>query len=504
MAPTAESRVAVIGAGAMGRGIAAVAAAAGHEVYLYDQDAGAAAAAADAIAADWASLVQRGKWSQSQLDAARGRLRPVASLEELADTSLAIEAIVERLDAKKALLRQLDALLPAAAILASNTSSLSITELAAGLRHPERLIGLHFFNPATRMKLVEVVSGLSTAPALAEGMCTLMRAWSKTPVPAASTPGFIVNRVARPFYAEALRLLQEGACAPATLDALLREAGGFAMGPLELMDLIGHDVNFAVTQSVFQAMQQDPRFRPSPLQQELVAAGRLGRKSGRGFYDYGQALPAPDTAASQPKPAALRVHGGLGAAETLLPRLRAGGVRLEREPGPERGWLSWDGLRLALSDGRSATRRAAESGHAGWAVFDLALDYASVPRLALAVADQAAPELAERAAGVLQAAGLLVSRMDDSAGMAVLRTVAMLANEAADAVGQGVAAAGSVDQAMCLGAAYPRGPLAWADRLGNEYVAQVLDALHAQYGDERYRVSPLLRRLALSGGRFHD
>ncbi|WP_258186808.1 3-hydroxyacyl-CoA dehydrogenase family protein, partial [Chromobacterium haemolyticum] len=185
-------------------------------------------------------------------------------------------------------------------------------------------------------------------------------------------------------------------------------------------------------------------------------------------------------------------------------RLQAGGVRLEREPGPAQGWLSWDGLRLALSDGRSATRRAADSGHAGWAVFDLALDYASAQRLALAVADQAAPELAAQAEGVLQAAGLQVSRLDDAAGMAVLRTVAMLANEAADAVGQGVAAADSVDQAMCLGAAYPRGPLAWADRLGNEYVAQVLDALHAQYGDERYRVSPLLRRLALSGGRFHD
>lgn len=499
-----EQRVAVIGAGAMGRGIAAVAAAAGHEVYLYDQDAGAAAAAPDAIAADWAGLVQRGKWSQPQLDAARRRLRPVSSLEELADASLAIEAIVERLDAKQALLRQLDALLPAAAVLASNTSSLSITALAAGLRHPERVIGLHFFNPATRMKLVEVVSGLETAPALSERLCQWMRAWGKTPAPAASTPGFIVNRVARPFYAEALRLLQEGACAPSTLDALLREAGGFAMGPLELMDLIGHDVNFAVTQSVYQAMQQDPRFRPSPLQQELVTAGRLGRKSGRGFYDYGQALPAPDAAPPQAAPAALRVHGGLGAAEPLLARLRAGGVRVEREPGPEQGWLSWDDLRLALSDGRSATRRAADSGHAGWAVFDLALDYASAPRLALAMADQAAPEAAARAEGVLQAAGLLVSRMDDAAGMAVLRTVAMLANEAADAVGQGVAAADSVDQAMCLGAAYPRGPLAWADKLGTDYLAQTLDALHAHYGDDRYRVSPLLRRLALSGGRFHD
>lgn len=504
MKPTRDSRVAVIGSGAMGRGIAAVAAAAGHQVYLHDQDAAAAAAAPGLIAADWAGLVQAGKWTPEQLDAARRRLRPASCLEELADAALAIEAIVERLDAKQDLLRRLEAVLSAEAVLASNTSSLSITALAAGLRHPERVIGLHFFNPATRMKLVEVVSGLATAPLLADSLCALMRAWGKTPVAAASSPGFIVNRVARPFYAEALRLLQEGACAPSTLDALLREAGGFAMGPLELMDLIGHDVNFAVTQSVYQAMQQDPRFRPSPLQQELVAAGRLGRKSGRGFYDYGQALPAPDTAPPQAAPAALRVHGGLGAAEPLLARLRAGGVHLEREPGPAQGWLDWDGLRLALSDGRSATRRAADSGHASWAVFDLALDYAGARRLALAVADQAAPGAAARAEGVLQAAGLLVSRMDDAAGMAVLRTVAMLANEAADAVGQGVAAAESVDLAMCLGTAYPSGPLAWADRLGSGFVAQVLDALHAHYGDERYRVSPLLRRLALSGGRFHD
>ena len=179
-------------------------------------------------------------------------------------------------------------------------------------------------------------------------------------------------------------------------------------------------------------------------------------------------------------------------------------MRVERDPGPAQGWLEWESLRLALSDGRSATRRAADSGHAGWAVFDLALDYASVRRLALAVADQAAPEVAARAEGVLQAAGLLASRMDDAAGMAVLRTVAMLANEAADAVGQGVATADSVDLAMRLGTAYPCGPLAWADRLGNDFVAQTLDALCAHYGDERYRVSPLLRRLALSGGCFHD
>lgn len=501
---TRDSRVAVMGAGAMGRGIAAVAAAAGHQVYLYDQDAAAAAAAPDAIAADWAGLVRAGKWTPERLDAARRRLRPVAQLSELADAALAIEAIVERLDAKQELLRRLEEVLPAETVLASNTSSLSITALAAGLRHPQRMLGLHFFNPATRMKLVEVVSGLSTAPLLADSLCALMRDWGKTPVATASTPGFIVNRVARPFYAEALRLLQERACAPATLDALLREAGGFALGPLELMDLIGHDVNFAVTQSVYQAMQQDSRFRPSPLQQELLAAGRLGRKSGHGFYDYSQAKPTPEAAPPQDPPAAVRVRGGLGVAEPLLARLQAGGVRVERDPGPAQGWLEWESLRLALSDGRSATRRAADSGHAGWAVFDLALDYASVRRLALAVADQAAPEVAARAEGVLQAAGLLVSRMDDAAGMAVLRTVAMLANEAADAVGLGVAMADSVDLAMRLGTAYPCGPLAWADRLGNDFVAQTLDALYAHYGDERYRVSPLLRRLALSGGRFHD
>jgi 3-hydroxybutyryl-CoA dehydrogenase len=334
-------------------------------------------------------------------------------------------------------------------------------------------------------------------------------------VHAKSTPGFIVNRVARPFYAEALRLLQEQAADPATIDAVLRDCGGFRMGPFELMDLIGHDVNFSVTQSVFRAYFGDPRFTPSVLQQELVNAGFLGRKAGRGFYRYGDDAPQPKPQAepSYAAPASVRIGRMREVPEpvfdALAARLGERGVVVV-QPGMQE-LADWSeapafqagGATLYLTDGRSATERAAANKQPDTVLFDLLLDAAGATRIALARADQCGEAAWQSAVGLFQAAGFTVSRLDDVPGMAVMRTVAMLANEAADAVNQGVCSAQAVDVAMQKGVNYPRGPLAWLDAIGVRQVATVLRNLADTYGEDRYRVSPLLRR-KVAAGSTHD
>ena len=284
--------VAVIGSGAMGAGIAQVAAAAGHPVVVFDARPQAAEDAIAGIRKMYMKLAEKGKMSANAAEAAGARLRAVGALDDLAGAALVVEAIIENLDAKRKLFADVEAVVSPDCILATNTSSISVTAIGARLARPARLVGMHFFNPVPLMALVEIVSGLATDRAVAETMYATALAWGKSPVHAASTPGFIVNRVARPYYAEALRVATEQGASPATLDAVMRDAAGFRMGPFELMDLIGHDVNFAVTSSVFAACFNDPRFTPSVMQQELVNAGFLGRKSGRGFYHYDTDAPA--------------------------------------------------------------------------------------------------------------------------------------------------------------------------------------------------------------------
>lgn len=504
--PALESntRIAVIGAGAMGSGIAQVAAQAGHPVFLHDQREGAAEAGRAGIARQLQRRVDKGKMSQQALDDIVGRIHPVAALEEVAEAGLVIEAIVEDLDIKRALLSRLEALCTDDTILATNTSSLSVTALGAGMKHPERLVGMHFFNPAPLMALVEVVRGLATDPTVAETVHATASRWGKKPVYATSTPGFIVNRVARPFYAESLRLLQEQAADAATLDALMREAGQFRMGAFELTDLIGHDVNYAVTCSVFNAYYQDPRFLPSLIQQELVAAGRLGRKSGQGFYRYGEddERPQPQTEAMRESRAStVIVEGDLGPAGALTERLRAAGLTVIERAG--KGQIRFGQAVLALTDGRMATERAATEGCHNLVLFDLAFDYASATRLAIAAADQASPEAIDDACALLQQAGFAVSRVADRPGLVVMRTVAMLANEAADAHLHGVATAADIDLAMQAGLNYPDGPLRWSDRLGSHRVFTVLSHLQRSYGEDRYRPSLLLRKNVFANKGFH-
>lgn len=497
-----DAIVAVIGCGAMGVGIAQVAAAAGHQVLLYDARSSAVEQAIDAIGQALERLVDKGRMGAVESDLARERLHCVTDMEQLGEAALVIEAIVEDVEAKRTLFVELETIVDARCILATNTSSISVTAIGAPLQHPERLVGMHFFNPVPVMALVEVVSGLATDASVAEAVYATAERWGKQAVFAKSTPGFIVNRVARPFYAEALRLLQEQAADVATLDAVMVECGGFRMGPFALMDLIGHDINYSVTRSVFAAYYNDPRYTPSIIQHELVSAGFLGRKSGRGFYDYGDAAPAT-SARCEPmraRPHQLSWTGANGPLDALfqplLARLAKADFQVQQQaPAPGRApALLCDGAAIYLTDGRSATERAHLDGHPDTVVFDLLLDPAKARRIALARADQCSEAGWNAVVGLFQAAGFEVTALDDVPGMMVMRTVAMLANEAADAVYQGVCSAQAVDTAMQKGVNYPRGPLAWMDAIGMQQVVSVLSNLAASYGEDRYRVSPLLRR----------
>lgn len=466
-----EVIVGVVGAGAMGAGIAQVAAQAGHRVIVLDQFEEALSRGKDSIAKGLDALVKRGKIAEGEAKAIAARCGWTLDVADFSEVGLVIEAVVENSEVKRALFQQVEDVVAGDAVIATNTSSLSVTALASGHKNPGRYMGLHFFNPAPIMKLVEVISGAETDEALATSALDLIKSWGKTAVMARDVPGFIVNRVARPFYGEGWRALEEGAADAATIDFLYRDLAGFRMGPFELGDLIGHDINTAAAKSVFDAYFGRTRFTPSLMQGRLVDAGRLGRKSGVGVYSYkGEEKPAPTFAAKS------EASGD----DALLRKLLADRA------------VEHDGARIMMCEGRTALAIAAEIG--GQAVV---VDFIRDPASATSIAFAASDEKAERAAlSFIAASGKNAVRLKDRAGLVVYRTLLQLANCAADAVRDQVAEPAAIDVAMMNGVNYPFGPIAWARSESLSNVVAALDNIASECGEAMYRPSEWLRQEA--------
>ncbi|MEU8460817.1 3-hydroxyacyl-CoA dehydrogenase [Streptomyces sp. NPDC029003] len=492
--------VAVVGAGTMGQGIAQVALLAGHRVLIHDIDPGLAAAGAALVRERVERMAAKGRLDPATAEDAIGRIGGADGLAALAGAALVIEAVVEDVSVKRALFASLEEVVPADALLATNTSSLSVTEIAAGLAHPGRFLGLHFFNPAPLLPLVEVVSGSATAPDAAERAYDTVLAWGKTPVRCADTPGFIVNRIARPFYAEAFAVYEEQGADPATIDAVLRESGGFKMGPFQLTDLIGQDVNEAVTRSVWESFFRSPKFTPSLAQRRLVQSGRLGRKSGQGWFPYaeGAEQPAPHTAGPGTAPDKVTVVGDLGPAAELAELLEEAGIAVTAtEHGGPYIQLPGEG-QLVLADGKTSVE------FADVVYFDLALDYRGATRIALSASADTTERTLSEAVGLFQKLGKRVSVIGDVPGMIVARTVAMLIDLTADAVARGVATAEDIDTAMRLGVNYPLGPSAWHEKLGRDWAYDLLHHLDERCPGGRYAPSLALFKLGYAAGEDED
>ncbi|QYX76621.1 3-hydroxyacyl-CoA dehydrogenase [Streptomyces akebiae] len=484
--------ICVIGAGTMGRGIAQVALASGHPVHLVDPDKRQLDSARSEIAA---RLGRKNPAASAQVEA---RLLTLTDLTQAPpDTrTIVIEAILERLDVKQEVLRRAAEHFGPTCILATNTSSLSITAIAAGTPDPSRVVGMHFFNPVPVMKLVEVVRGLQTSDDIADTIADLAVRWGKSVAQVRSVPGFIVNRVARAFYGESLRLVEERAATAETIDELMRAAGGFRMGPFELMDLIGNDVNFAVTQTVWTSYNYDPRFAPSLIQSELIAAGRLGRKTGHGYYEYGEGSerPLPRAAELRTEAAArttsVVLHGSDEQLETLLTR---SGLDFARaETGIPR--IEFVGMgSVMVTGGRSAREESRLRGEPVLLV-DRCLDPTTATAVALASTDAT---LTDTVVALLDRARIRAFPVADVPGLVVARVLSMIANEAWETAYHGVATPDDIDTAMRLGTNYPMGPFAWSARWSTRGVLELLDALWSSYHDPRYRASNSLRSAAL-------
>ena len=486
--------VAVIGAGTMGIGIAEVAAQHGHQVLLFDVNTAQAQQALQSMQTRLNKRVERGKITAESVQQCMSLISTADTLEALADADLVIEAIIEDLSIKQKLFKQLESLCSEQTVFASNTSSISITAIAGSLDQPQRLLGMHFFNPAPVMKLVEVIQGKKTDKKTAESIMALCQAWGKVAVMAQSTPGFIVNRVARPFYGEPLKLYQEGLADYAVVDAVMQQAAGFRMGPFTLMDLIGIDVNFAVSQTVYAAMFNDPRYRPSLIQSEMVAAGLLGRKSGEGFYAYGEQ--------AQEKAEIHEVAKDIGDVQIFIDPTSehfkwltqaadaVSGIELIEDASV--AGVIIDGCQLRITDGRTANT-VSQKINRPVALLDFSFDYLQASDVHLCFSRSTTVETQNRIIGVLQKMGKAVIIGQDQPGMVAMRTVSMLINEAADAVFNGVCSREDVDLAMRYGVNYPAGLLATGERLGWQHVASVLRRLHKWFGDDRYRLSPWIR-----------
>jgi 3-hydroxybutyryl-CoA dehydrogenase len=491
--------VGVAGAGAMGRGIAQIAAQAGSVVRLYDTQPGAVERALQELGSQWDRLLEKGRLDAAAVQSAKERLRSAATLRDLADCDLVIEAVVERLDVKQSLFAELEAIVDADAVLASNTSSLSVTAIAAGLQRPQRVAGYHFFNPVPLMKVVEVIAGIKTDAAVCEGLTAYARQMGHTPVQAQDTPGFIVNHAGRGYNTEALRIASEGVADFATIDRILRDQVGFRLGPFELMDLTGLDVSHPVMESIFRQYYDEPRYRPSVITAQRVAGNVLGRKTGEGFYRYvdGKAQVAAEPAAprvDELPPVWVSTRAARRA--ELFQLLKDLGARVETGQSP-----SLQALTLVAPLGFDVTTVAVVErlDPARTVGIDLLVEDSATKRRVLATNPATRADMRDAAHALFARDGKPVSVIRDSAGLVTQRVVATIVNIAADICQQRICSPKDLETAVTLGLGYPLGPLAMGDRWGPTNVLEVLFNMQTVYGDPRYRPSPWLRRRGAIG-----
>ena len=491
--------VGIVGTGAMGRGIAQIAAQAGSTVLLFDTQNEAIAKAQAALASQWDKLVDKGRLTPDAATAQKARLKPAATLAELAGCDLVVEAIVENLDVKKKLFGELEGIVAPNAVLATNTSSLSVTAIAAGLQRPQQFAGFHFFNPVPLMKVVEVIAGLKTDPGVCQALAEYARQMGHTPVQAGDTPGFIVNHAGRGYGTEALRVVGEGVADFATIDRILKDQVGFKLGPFELMDLTALDVSHPVMESIYRQYFDEPRYRPSVITAQRLAGGVVGKKVGEGFYRYvdgaAQAAAEPPVPQVQEMPPVWVSTRAARRAE-LLQLLKDLGARIEtgQSPSPQAltlvAPLGFDVTTVAVVERLDPARTVG---------IDMLFDDKATKRRVLATNPATRADMRDAAHALFARDGKAVSVVRDSGGFVTQRVVATIVNIAADMCQQRVCSPQDLDTAVTLGLGYPLGPLALGDKLGPANVLEVLFNLQTVYGDPRYRPSPWLRRRGAIG-----
>jgi 3-hydroxybutyryl-CoA dehydrogenase len=490
--------IGVIGTGAMGRGIVQVTAAGGMNVMIMDARPGAAQEARDFVAKMIARAAEKGSMTRDAADAAVGRIKVVASLAEFTPCHMVVEAIAENLDAKRELFAQLEAIVTPDCILATNTSSLSVTTIAAKLKSPQRFGGFHFFNPVPLMKLVEVIDGLQTENWVSDALMTIGRRMTREPVRLTDAPGFLVNQVGRGFTLEAAHLVHEGVSTFADVDRVMRDVGGFRMGPFELMDLTGLDVTQPASELIYNQFFQEPRYRPNLIMRSRYEAGILGRKSKKGFYDYDadtKASVPPEPAAPTTMPDSVWVSRANERGHAVLTELlKKLGASLETGEAP-----SAKALILVTPVGEDATTCATDQGLDPRRTVAVDTLFPMVKRRTIMGTPITAPEVRDAAHGLLASDGVPVTVCRDSPGFIAQRIVAMIVNIGCSIAQSRTAQPADIDKAVTLGLNYPNGPFAFGDLLGAQAVHQVLSSMNRIYGDPRYRPNIWLTRRAKLG-----